>query len=86
MAGAEFTSAQFFTDDLKVALANHSGRGIKMGTVEFGGHTFTFAPYAGTGSASFDILERWHDPHPGSPFRRHGTLPWSRTKVCSMCG
>jgi hypothetical protein len=65
MGGAEFTSAQFFTDDLKVALANHSGRGIKMGTVELGGRTYTFAPYAGTGSASFDILERWHDPRSG---------------------
>jgi hypothetical protein len=65
LGGAEFTSAQFFTDDMKVSLADHSGRGIKMGTVELGDRTFTFAPFAGAGSASFEILRRWHDPRSG---------------------
>lgn len=65
MGGAEFTSAQFFTDDLKVSLANHSGRNINMGSVELGDHVHTFAPIMGKGSARFDILERWHDPRSG---------------------
>jgi hypothetical protein len=65
MGGAEFTSAQFFTDSLKVSLANHSGRGIKMGVVELGDQLYTFSPNTGDGSASFDILHRWHDPRSG---------------------
>ncbi|MGD9999447.1 MAG: hypothetical protein AB7U39_21210 [Ilumatobacteraceae bacterium] len=65
LGGAEFTSAQFFTDTLKVSLASHSGRGIKMGSVELGDDVHTFAPFMGSGDASFDILERWHDPRSG---------------------
>jgi len=63
--GAEFTSIQFFTDTLKVTLARHSGRDIRMGTVELGDGVLTFAPMLAQGSASFDILERWADPRSG---------------------
>ena len=76
LGGAEFTAAQFFTDDLKVALSSHSGRSIKMGSVELGDRVFEFAPFAGKGQASFEILERWHDPRCGLfvPTRWHVTL------------
>lgn len=65
LGGAEFTAAQFFTGSLKVALSSHSGRGIRMGTVELGDTVYTFAPSLGKGSATFEILERWHDPRSG---------------------
>lgn len=63
--GVEFTSAIFFTDAFKVSLSSHSGRNIQMGTIEMADHTLAFMPFADRGSASIDILERWHDPRSG---------------------
>jgi hypothetical protein len=47
-----------------------------MGTVEMDEKVLTFAPVANQGSASFDILERWHDPRSGLavPTSWHVTL------------